>query len=517
MNRFLPLVLVTLVLLLSSCSERSEYGEASDYEKLGAVSTVTTAPTISSLSPNDNSTYNSPATTVAATFSKKMATGSVTTNTNDTSCSGSYQLSSDNFTTCIKMSATPSASDNDTAFTATPADNLSNGTTFKLRITTSAKDTSSNSLVSTYTTNGFTTSPSGSGTIKGSVKMDNGSALSGVSVALSIYGTTVATATTDNNGDFSQSSLGLGVYTFTYTKTNYLTINQSATLTTDNQTLVVTNLYLIASTCSSGTISGTIRDAVDDNGVPGVALNVRSGVNITSGTIATTSTTDSSGNYSLSNMNAGWYTIEAIKSGYITATFNVYACGNKSGQDTSMSKTLSTGAMRIVLHWDNLTNNVVSILDSHLTGPDNASGRFHIYWNASLYYGVGSWGAVDNYYYCTDNYTSTGCTTEEASDNVSLDKDDYDGPPGTETITISKVRSGTYRYSVQDYSNKGLTSIDNLSKSGTTVTVYFNDIATTYNVPNDNGSLWTVFTFDNSSGFNAINQLSDHSNYDTIH
>ena len=93
-----------------------------------------------------------------------------------------------------------------------------------------------------------------------------------------------------------------------------------------------------------------------------------------------------------------------------------------------------------------------------------------------------------------------------------------DGAPGTETITITKVRSGTYRYSVQDYSNRGLTSPspDNLSKSGTTVTVYFNDTVTTYNVPNDNGSLWTVFTFDNSSGFNAINQLSDHSNYDTI-
>ncbi len=85
MNRFLPFVLVILVLLLSSCSERSEYGETSDYEKLGAVSTDTTAPTISSLSPNDNSTYNSPATTVAVTFSNKMATGSVTTNTSDTS------------------------------------------------------------------------------------------------------------------------------------------------------------------------------------------------------------------------------------------------------------------------------------------------------------------------------------------------------------------------------------------------------------------------------------------------
>ena len=41
MNRFLPLVLVTLVLFLSSCSERSEYGKKSDYEKLGAVATET--------------------------------------------------------------------------------------------------------------------------------------------------------------------------------------------------------------------------------------------------------------------------------------------------------------------------------------------------------------------------------------------------------------------------------------------------------------------------------------------
>ena len=295
-------------------------------------------------------------------------------------------------------------------------------------------------------------------------------------------------------------------------------MSQSAELTTDNETLEVATVKQFPDTCAStGTISGTIKDAVDSNVVVSdVSLSVRSGLNTTSGTIIKTATTDSSGNYSLSSMSAGWYTVETSKSGYITGYFNVYACGNQANQDASISTSIDSGTMRIVLHWDNLTNNVVSILDSHLTGPDNTSGRFHIYWNASLYYGVGTWDALDNYYYCTDNYTSTGCTTEEASDNVSLDKDDYDGPPGTETITISKVRSGTYRYSVQDYSNRGLTSPDNLSKSGTTVTVYFNDTVTTYNVPNDNGSLWTVFTFDNSSGFNAINQLSDHSNYDTI-
>ena len=153
--------------------------------------TDTTAPTSSSVSPTDNSTYNSPATTVAVIFSEALSTGSITTNTGDTTCSGSLQLSSDNFTTCIKMSATPVASNSDKTFTATPSDNLSGGTTFKLQITTSATDTSSNPLASAQTSNGFITTPSGSGTIKGSVKQDNGSALSGVSVSFAIYGSTV--------------------------------------------------------------------------------------------------------------------------------------------------------------------------------------------------------------------------------------------------------------------------------------------------------------------------------------
>ena len=144
---FLPLVIIPLLLLLNNCSDRSEYGEASDYEKLGAAAATgactkgedTTAPTISSVSPIDNSTYYiSVATTIAVTFGEKMATGSVTTNTSDTTCSGSFQLSSDNFTSCIKMSASPVASENDTIFTITPASSLSAATTYKVKISTSA-------------------------------------------------------------------------------------------------------------------------------------------------------------------------------------------------------------------------------------------------------------------------------------------------------------------------------------------------------------------------------------------
>ena len=196
--------------------------------------------------------------------------------------------------------------------------------------------------------------------------------------------------TTDSSGDFSQALL-LGTYTLTYSKSGYLDETQSATLATDNQTLVVSTLRMLSDNCTSGTISGTIKDAVNNNPVTGVSLSFRRGVNVTSGTIVKTDNTSNTGTYSLSSMSAGWYTVETSKSGYITSTFNVYACGDNSGeimQDTSISTTLDTGAMRIVLSWKTADD-----LDAHLTGPDNLSGQghgnaaheqFHLYWSFKL-------------------------------------------------------------------------------------------------------------------------------------
>ncbi|HAF89365.1 MAG TPA: hypothetical protein DCG23_06280, partial [Deltaproteobacteria bacterium] len=92
---FFPLSVIPLFLLLNNCGSRSEYGEANDYEKLGAeLIPESTPPEILSVSPTDNSTFNSPATTISVTFSETISTSSITTNTNDTTCSGSFQLSS---------------------------------------------------------------------------------------------------------------------------------------------------------------------------------------------------------------------------------------------------------------------------------------------------------------------------------------------------------------------------------------------------------------------------------------
>ena len=346
---------------------------------------------------------------------------------------------------------------------------------------------------SDYEKEGYSPSgSSGSAIIKGTV-LDNASdALSGVSVTFTKSGTTSSAVTTEDNGTYSKTSLSSGNYTLTYSKSGYLEISQSAELTTDNETLEVATVKQFPNTCAStGTISGTIKDAVDDTVVSDVSLSIRSGLNTTSGTIIKTATTDSSGDYSLSSMSAGWYTIQFSKSGYITGNFNVYSCGSVGSQDASISTSLATGTMRIILHWG--ASSGLTIVDSHITGPDNASGRFHIYYPSNK----------RKFYYYTNDHTCSGCTASQKSDNVTLDKDDMTAP-GTETITIpsGSWRSGTYRYSAHDYTTAGSTgnpSSTKFAESGTTVKVYYNGTETTYNVPNIAGTVWKVFTIDGDS------------------
>ena len=493
MSKILHILLVFLLgLIIFSCAKEEE-------KKI-----VDTRPTVSSVNPTDNSTDVSVSTTVSVTFSETMSTSTITTNTDNTTCSGSFRLSSDNFTTCIKMSAVPTTSNSEKTFTVTPDDNLSGGTTYKIQITTSVSDTSSNSLTDNYTTsNGFTTYSSG--TIKGTVKQSNGNALSDVLVSFS--GANVDSTTTDNSGNFNKT-LGLGSYTLTYTKSGYISSTQSATLATDNQTNVVATITLLSSSnCSAGNISGTIKDAVSGSAISGVSLSIRSGANVTSGSAVSgkTATTADNGTYTVSSVDAGGYTVQASKSGYITSYFNVNVCGNVSNQDSNMSTTLNSGTMRIVTSWKGTDD-----LDSHLEIPvsDDQDGASDSTDSTHLFYGSQSSGL---------DYHSYG-----TGDNVTLDRDNTQGivstctatgnKCGPETITISKIRSGTYRYHVHNFSRKYNTNNSKLAESEATVQVFYKNNSTIFYVPNSAGNLWTVFDFDNSSGFNSLNTMGDESN-----
>ena len=249
---------------------------------------------------------------------------------------------------------------------------------------------------------------SGSAIIKGTVEDNASEALSGVSVIYAKSGTASSTVSTVDNGTFSKSSLSSGTYTLTYTKSGFVDASLSATLTADNETLEVDTVQLFADTscATTGIISGTINDAVSNSGVANVSLSARSGVDTTSGTIVKTTTSDVSGNYSLSSMSTGWYTIQTSKSGYTATTFNVFACGDQSEQDGSISTTLSSGSLRVVLSWKSNVD-----LDGHLTGPDNASGRFHVYYNQK------------RFHYDNNTYSSS----RSSSDNVTQDTDSVYG------------------------------------------------------------------------------------------
>ena len=100
-----------------------------------------TPPTVSSISPADSQTGVQISDTISVTFSEAMNIGSVTVNTDNTTCYGSLALSSDNFSTCVKMSSskTNSNANKTLTFRASP-DSVFRDTTYKIRVTTAVKD-----------------------------------------------------------------------------------------------------------------------------------------------------------------------------------------------------------------------------------------------------------------------------------------------------------------------------------------------------------------------------------------
>ena len=139
-------------------------GNASNTLSVTTFIVDTTALTVSSIYPTDNQSGVSITDNISVTFSETMDTTYVTTNSSDTYCSGTLRVSSDNFSTCVKMSSSPASSNSDKTFTLDPSDNLSYSTTYKIIVTTGVKDSAGNTLSSQYeTSSGFTTESSSGG------------------------------------------------------------------------------------------------------------------------------------------------------------------------------------------------------------------------------------------------------------------------------------------------------------------------------------------------------------------
>jgi len=182
MKKVLHIILISLFsLTVFSCSSSEDSKTASTDNSTSSsggsgsdnssTTTDTTAPTVTSVSTTaDNQSSVSITDNITVTFSEAMDTTYVTTSTSDTNCAGTIRVSSDNFTSCVKMSSEPVSSNSNKTFTLDPYDNLTVSTTYKTRVTTGVKDTAGNTLSTQYeTSSGFTTSSSSSSSSSASI------------------------------------------------------------------------------------------------------------------------------------------------------------------------------------------------------------------------------------------------------------------------------------------------------------------------------------------------------------
>lgn len=142
---------------------------------------------------------------------------------------------------------------------------------------------------------------------------------------------------------------------------------------------------------------------------------------------------------------------------------------------------LDAPLITIVLSWGENPSD----LDSHLAARLNGNVTFHVYYDAK------------------------GSLTMEPYAN--LDTDDTSGY-GPEVTTISKLRQGTYRFSVRHYAGEG-----NISTSSAAINLIIPDTGTInrYNPPAGQPTgtdIWRVFdiTIDSNGKVTAVNTINDY-------
>ncbi len=214
----------------------------------------------------------------------------------------------------------------------------------------------------------------------------------------------------------------------------------------------------------TGTVTGLVLDAT--NGLP------VSGVSVSCDDASTT--TGSNGRFTLV-VEIGQQTLRFTKTGYFSYSLTVFVEEDATTEietPAMIAPTVGTGQVRIVLSWGAEPRD----LDSHLWTPSD----YHVYY--------GDEGAAD------------------ASPWAWLDVDDVTSY-GPETITITSVQSGTYYYSVHNYSGE-----HPLSQSGAKVEVYnHSGLVRTFYVPaSGTGDWWNIFSM-NGGAITTINAIADDS------
>ncbi|OQV19006.1 hypothetical protein BV898_06864 [Hypsibius exemplaris] len=316
--------------------------------------------------------------------------------------------------------------------------------------------------------------PTGPGSIAGVVKDAlRGRPLSAVQVTAAQTNNGIALQeVTDVKGNYRLLGAPPGSgYTVKFEAEGYRTaVVENVTVAPGEELVLETLLYINDLINGTGNVSGVISNAVTGRGEAAVLVTFRKGINSgVAGQVIDRTSSDVNGTYS-STLETGHYTVQLSKPGFADSFLTVVVLGghHRDQQNAVVSPLFPRGQTRVVLTWGEFPRD----LDSHMSGPLNGSGndRFHIYFGTRGASGLSPMTFLD-----WDDTTSYG----------------------PETITIerqARAELGVYRYLVHDFSNAGSMNSSALANSGAKVTLLRgNGTSQVYNVPNAEGTLWTVF------------------------
>lgn len=293
--------------------------------------------------------------------------------------------------------------------------------------------------------------------LEGTVVNTTGIGVAGATVSLWRSGENIAgyTATTDVEGNYSLINILNGDYELRIRASGYEDYSVSITVNGNSgdrdDTIRGTAL-----------ISGQIINSQTGEGLSGAEVTFSADGDTTRVEADLVVVTDELGFYIIDGAPVGVFIQVVRNEGFfpqVVENVNVTDGENELNPVTAVEGVVE-GALRIVLTWGRNPDD----LDSHLTGP-SSSGRFHCYFSARRPVAA-----------------------------VNLDVDDVTSF-GPETITINEFTTGTYRYSVHNYSNNSQSGSGGIANSPARIEVYGSGglIASFAPPVTTPGNTWRVF------------------------
>lgn len=327
------------------------------------------------------------------------------------------------------------------------------------------------------------------GGVSGKIQNSNLANVSGATVTLQLAnGNSVATTTSNASGVFSFDSVRIGTtaYKLLVAASGYGNATKGNISVGVGATTDIGIVYLVSSSASPGTITGTVVDANAGAKVTGATVKILDWTGATAGTLTTAT---SNGGFTSATLTPGTYTLLISKVGFFDLQIdNVVLAGNVNVGQQALCQVLAEPQVRVVLLW----GAAPADLDLHVVGPtakavtvDGApSDRFHVYWNNRKSFDEN-----------TGNYTA-GADPSGASSTTSLVQDDTNSY-GPEAINLFGhgvgYPRGVYTFTVHNYSST------NWYAAPITLRIYDSQgLVQELPIPNGGGSdgYWRAFKID---------------------